>query len=91
MRAINRIRARMRALRKPRQCLHCGKPFLSSGPGNRRCSKCSKDLAHVIIREPMRCFLESGGFAKMRDSDLVQDLVGAGRGTVAKAASTEEN
>ena len=75
MRFINRIRLQAQAARKMRQCLHCDRLFLSSGPGNRRCSRCSKDLSHVIVRAPLRCFLDSSGFSRVRDSDLVQDLV----------------
>ena len=75
MRAINVIRLRAQAARKLRQCLHCERLFLSSGPGNRRCSRCSKDLAHVQVRAPVRCFLDNSGYGRIRDSDLIQDLV----------------
>jgi predicted amidophosphoribosyltransferase len=75
MRTINRIRLQAQAMRRMRQCLNCDRWFNSSGPGNRRCSRCSKDLAHVVIRSPLRCFLDGTGFPRMRDSDLVQDMV----------------
>jgi uncharacterized paraquat-inducible protein A len=47
---------------KNRQCLKCDIWFHSTGPGNRRCSRCAKDLAHVVVRRPLRLFLSSDAF-----------------------------
>ena len=92
MKTINRIRLEARAARKIRQCLHCERLFLSSGPGNRRCSKCSKDLSHVTVRAPLPCFLDRSGFARLRDADLVQGMVTTSGGPGPGAGSpTEEN
>ena len=33
-----------KAVKKERTCLTCGKPFMSDGPGNRRCSSCKSRL-----------------------------------------------
>ncbi len=82
MTTVTRIRLRMQAGRRLRQCLNCDRTFMSSGPGNRRCSKCSKDLSHVIVRSPLRCFLDNSSFMRLRDSDLVQNLVTTSAGTV---------
>lgn len=91
MKTINRIRLQARAARKIRECLHCGKLFLSSGPGNRRCSRCSKDLSHVVVRAPLRCFMDNSGFGRLRDSDLVQTLVTTSAGSAPPSRSTEDN
>ena len=91
MKTINRIRLEARAARKIRQCLHCEKLFLSSGPGNRRCSRCSKDLSHVVVRSPLRCFMDNSGFGRLRDSDLVQNLVTTSAGLVAPSKASEDN
>ena len=91
MKTINRIRLEARAARKLRHCLHCERLFLSAGPGNRRCSRCSKDLSHVIVRAPQRCFLDNSGFGRLRDSDLVQDMVTTSGGPTPAAKTTEEN
>ena len=53
--------------RKVRQCLGCDKPFVSKGPENRRCSKCSADLAYVFMRQPHRLLVSVDSFPRMRE------------------------
>lgn len=42
-----RTRSRIRANRKVRTCLMCGKNFKSVGPHNRRCPRCNCRLEHA--------------------------------------------
>ncbi len=36
-----------KSIAKKRRCLMCGKNFLSKGPHNRRCKKCSQKIAQA--------------------------------------------
>ncbi|MEW6354837.1 MAG: hypothetical protein AB1696_00810 [Planctomycetota bacterium] len=62
-------------LRKMRRCLSCDRMFMSSGPGNRRCRRCAKELANVTPGRTARCVLTGVRFLGVRDSELVQDLL----------------
>jgi len=58
-----------------RRCLSCDRMFMSSGPGNRRCRRCAKELANVTPGRTVRCTLQSVRFMGVRDSELVRDLL----------------
>ena len=62
-------------VRKMRRCLSCDRLFMSSGPGNRRCFRCAKELANVTSRAAVRCALNTTRYFGIRDSELVRDLL----------------
>lgn len=72
LQAMPRTRLRIKARRKVRSCLMCGRKFKSEGPHNRRCARCNYLLEHAregTYYQPTVYSLESGRAINPLDVD----------------------
>lgn len=90
MRTCVELKLGIRGNRKMRQCLYCDRWFMSSGPGNRRCPRCSKLLGYVVMREPVRLQLDVTRYGRIHDTDGVGYYTFSDDEDVAHLAMEEE-